>query len=299
MAKAVIRIKDLKKYFGKVKAVDGISLDVKKGEVFGFLGPNGAGKTTTIRCILDFIHPTGGSIKILGQDHHVSSVMLKKHLGYLSGESELYGNMKVREYLNYILSLHGEKVDKLSVKYITYVHQFNLQDSLKRKIKTLSRGNKQKVSLIAALMTEPDILIMDEPTSGLDPLMQEEFYKILNDMRKKGKTIFMSSHILSEVEKICDRAAIIKEGKIIAIEDIQDLHKKGLLNILVETKEKIQKEIFERIDSVSEILTAGKETKIVVKGSPDKVIKELAKYSVKRIEIKHADLEEIFIEFYS
>lgn len=299
MSKAVIQIKDLKKYFGKVKAVDGISFNVEKGEVFGFLGPNGAGKTTTIRCMLDFIRPTAGTIAILGQDSHIQTVEIKKNMGYLSGEVELYGDMKVAEYLNYVLSLSGEKVGKLSVKYIPYIKRFDLEGSLKRKIKNLSKGNRQKVALIAAIMTEPDILILDEPTSGLDPLMQEEFYKILTEFKKKGATVFMCSHVLSEVEKICDKAAIIKGGKIVAIEDMATLHKKGILYILTETKEKLQTEVFEKLASVTKVEKAGEQTKIVVKGEPDKVIKELSKYTVQRVEIRHADLEEIFLEFYN
>lgn len=299
MAKSVIRIKDLKKYFGKVKAVDGISFDVQKGEVFGFLGPNGAGKTTTIRCMLDFIRPSSGTITILGQDHHKSSVAVKGKLGYLAGEVDLYGDMKVAEYLNYVLELRGERIVKVSVKYMPYIKRFALENDLKRKIKTLSKGNRQKVALISAIMTEPDILVLDEPTSGLDPLMQEEFYKVLVEMKKKGITVFMCSHVLSEVEKICDKAAIIKEGKIVAIENMATLHKKGILYILTETKEKFQTEVFEKLDSVTKVEKAGDEMKIVVKGEPDKVIKELAKYTVQRIEIRHADLEEIFLEFYN
>lgn len=298
MASPVIQIRNLKKYFGKVRAIDGISFEVGKGEIFGFLGPNGAGKTTTIRCMLDFIRSTSGTISILGQDHRKASVALKRRIGYSSGEVELYGDMKVYEYLNYILEIRGEKVGKLSVKYVPYIKKFGLESSLKRRIKTLSRGNRQKVAVVSAIMTEPDILILDEPTSGLDPLMQEEFYKVMNEMKRKGKTVFMSSHILPEVEKVCNRAAIIKEGKIIAIEDISEIHKKGILYILVETKEKIQEEVFKRIEAVSGVERKDSETKITVKGEPDKVIKELAKYTVKRIEIKHADLEEIFMEFY-
>jgi ABC-2 type transport system ATP-binding protein len=219
-------------------------------------------------------------------------------MGYLAGEVELYGDMKVAEYLNYILEIRGVKVGKISVKYAPYIKRFDLEGSLKRKIKNLSKGNRQKVALIAAIMTETDILILDEPTSGLDPLMQEEFYKILVEMKKKGVTVFMCSHVLSEVEKICDKAAIIKEGKIVAIEDMATLHKKGILYILTETKEKLQKDVFEKIPAVIKVEHAGEEMKIVIKGEPDKVIKELSKYTVQRIEIRHADLEEIFLEFY-
>lgn len=294
----VIEVKKLKKYFRKVKAVDGISFEVKKGEIFGYLGPNGAGKTTTINCMLDFIRPKSGEIKILQKNHKHKSNDIKRNVAYLSGELELYGKMKTREFFSYILNLNNVLSKDHEKRYATYAKRFNFEHNLDRKIKKLSRGNKQKVAVIAAFMLNPEILIMDEPTSGLDPLMQEEFYKVIREMKKKGKTIFMSSHFLTEVEKVCDRAAIIKEGKLVAIENIDELGKKGLVNIGVSTEEEVNESELKKIKEVAEIRRTDGDSKIVVKGSPDKVIKELAKYTIKSIEIKHADLEQIFLEFY-
>lgn len=300
MKNVVISVKNLKKYFGKTKAVDDISFEVRKGEIFGYLGPNGAGKTTTINCMLDFIRPRPGSkIEILGMNYLTNNNKIKQRVTYLSGDVAAYEKMRSLEFFSYILDLNHCPSKQHKDRYMPYVKIFNFESNLGRKIKTLSRGNKQKVAVIAALMLEPEILIMDEPTSGLDPLMQEEFYKILMKMKEKGKTVFMSSHFLPEIEKVCDRAAIIKEGKIVSIEDIDELGKKGLVNVQVFTKEEIKETDFNKIKEVVKIRKSDGHTNITVKGSPDKIIKGLAGYTVESIEIKHADLEQVFMEFYN
>jgi len=299
MEKSVIKVTNLRKHFGKTKAVDGISFEVKKGEIFGFLGPNGAGKTTTINCLLDFIRPNSGEIEIFDKDIKKNLIEIKTSVSYLSGEVALYDKMKAAEYFGYILSLNKKPQKEHQKIYKPFVKLFNFEKNLNRKIKTLSRGNRQKVAVISALMLESDLLIMDEPTSGLDPLMQEEFYNILRKMKQKGKTIFMSSHFLPEIEKICDRAAIIKEGKIVAIEDIDELGKKGMLNVEFSVKEKLNLADFKNIKEISQIKQIDGTYQATVRGSCDKLIKALSKYTVETIEIKHADLEKVFMEFYN
>jgi ABC-2 type transport system ATP-binding protein len=250
--------------------------------------------------MLDFIRPRIGSeIEILGMTFLNHPNRIKQRITYLSGDVAAYEKMKATEYFSYILDLNHVPGKKHKERYMPYVETFNFKENLRRKIKTLSRGNKQKVAVIAALMLEPELLIMDEPTSGLDPLMQEEFYKVLRKMKKDGKTVFMSSHFLPEIEKVCDRAAIIKEGKIVSIEDIDELGKKGLVNIEVTTKPDLKEVDFKKIKEVVKVKKIDGTSRITVKGSPDKIIKALAKYSVEAIEIKHADLEQIFMEFYN
>ncbi|MCL5795679.1 MAG: ABC transporter ATP-binding protein, partial [Patescibacteria group bacterium] len=232
-----IEIKNLKKYFGKTKAVDNISFDVEQGEIFGFLGPNGAGKTTTIRLIMDFIRPDSGSIKIMGLDCQKDSIAVKKQISYLSSDVRLYDNYSGQYHINFLEKLHGQKsiAKKLAEK---------LNLNLKAQFKTLSTGNKQKLGLILALMFEPKVIILDEPTAGLDPILQNTVYEILAEFQSKGSTIFMSSHNLSEVERICSKVAIIRAGKIVALENIQTLKDKRMHKATVRFEGKFTKSDF-------------------------------------------------------
>lgn len=209
-----ISVTNLTKYYGSTKGIDNISFTVKKGTIHGFLGPNGAGKTTTIRLLVGLLQPTSGSAKIF--DSNIGSVEAKKVIGYLPSDYELYRHYRVGEYLEYIAKLRGEAplLDDL-------VSTFDLD--LSRKTKELSRGNRQKVSIVQAFMHDPDILIADEPTAGLDPLMQEEFDKIIRNFVKRGKTAFISSHILTEVQHICDIVTVIRDGQIVNSGKIEDL----------------------------------------------------------------------------
>ena len=223
---SVIQIENLEKHFGLTKAVNGVSFEVKKGESFGFLGPNGAGKTTTIRCLMDFIRPSKGSITIFGLDAHKESVKLKQKIGYLPGNVKLYSKWTGYEHFSFVQDLRGKSknLDEL-------VQKLNYDPSIK--FGNLSSGNKQKLGLILALMNEPELLVMDEPTVGLDPLLQNAIYQIINELKSNGTTVLISSHNLPEVEKICDRAGIIKQGKMVAIEDINDLGQKRLHKVEV------------------------------------------------------------------
>lgn len=219
MNKPKIKIQDLTKYYGKSRGIENLSLEIKEGEIFGFLGPNGAGKTTTIRCMINILLPTSGNIWINGNKVTRKNPEIRENIGYIPGEFILPENYTVNEFLSYIQNMRK----KPSKRRKELVERFTLP--LKKKIGELSKGNKQKVGIVAALMHDPDVLILDEPTSGLDPLLQQELYELLLESKKQGKTIFFSSHNLSEVQRICDRVAIIKEGALIKVEEIHTLNK--------------------------------------------------------------------------
>lgn len=286
----VLEIKNLKKRFGKFYAVNDISFDIKKGEVFGFLGPNGAGKSTTIRCIMDFIRPTEGEINVFGLDSYSDSVVIKNKVGYLPGNVRLYEKWTGWEHIRFVESIHGRSkiVDELIEK---------LDFDPKKKFKNLSSGNKQKLGLILAVMNEPDLLIMDEPTVGLDPLLQNKIYEILGDLKKNGTTVLISSHNLPEVEKICDRVGIIKNGKMVAVEAVKELGQMKLNKIEVRFKGKFKKSEFEGdgVDSIDEIEGG---LLLSVSGDINPVLKKIASHEVLDLEIGHADLEDVFLKFY-
>jgi len=286
----ILKVQNLKKYFGKTKAVDGISFEVSKGEIFGFLGPNGAGKTTTIRCMMDFIRPTSGSIKILDKDAQKDSEFLKSKIGYLPGSVKLYDGWTGHDHIAFLESIRGQSqnLPELISK---------LDFNPKIKFKTLSTGNKQKLGLILSLMSEPEVLIMDEPTVGLDPLLQSTIYDILENLNKKGTTIFMSSHNLSEVERLCSRVGIIKNGKIIALEEIENLGKKRMHAVEVHFAGSFNKDKFQagNIEIVQELPDG---LILNVRGDINPLVRQLADYPLKDLEITHASLEEVFLEFY-
>lgn len=291
-----IQIKKLKKYFSvlggqsPIKAVDDVSFDVKQGEIFGFLGPNGAGKTTTIRCMMDFIRPNSGTIKIASYDAQKDSVLLKKDIGYLSSDMRLYENWTGQDHIDLLEKIRGRK--KYNEKLIS-----KLIFNPKIKVRYLSSGNKQKLNLILALMHQPKILILDEPTIGLDPLLQNTIYQILKEFQQKGATIFMSSHNLAEVEKVCSRVAIIKSGKLIATESIAVLKSKKIYMVDIIFTEKYELKSFE--DKDIEIISQNpNQLTLKVKTDINKIVKLLSKYNLKSLQITHASLEDIFLEFY-
>jgi len=216
----VIETKNLTKYYGKIKGVEDLTFTVKKGEIFGFLGPNGAGKTTTIRTLLGYLHPTKGDAFIFGKNINENIVEIKANVGYIPGDLNLYGHLTGKQFLDYFASLRRRDMTLLG----DLLEIFEVP--LERKIKGYSKGMKQKLGIIQAFMDDPKLVIMDEPTSSLDPLLQQKFYKFLNKQKKKGKTMFFSSHVLSEVDKICDRVGIIRDGRLVALEDVESLKRK-------------------------------------------------------------------------
>ncbi|HBL51796.1 MAG TPA: ABC transporter [Candidatus Blackburnbacteria bacterium] len=284
-----ISIQNLKKYFGQTKAVDGISLDIAPSEIFGFLGPNGAGKTTTIRCLMDFIRPTSGSISILGLDSQKDSVNIKKEVGFLSGDVRLYDNWTGTEHFSLVENLNGKSDILLSL-----IERLDFNPKIKAK--TLSSGNKQKLGLILALMHQPQVLILDEPTVGLDPLLQNTIYEILREFRKKGCTIFMSSHNLREVEVVCDRVGIIKNGKMVALETIANLKRLALHKVKAYFEKPIDPALFDH--QVDIIKSAANFLEMQTKGDINALIKTLSQQKLQDLEIERASLEDIFMEYY-
>ncbi|NQU99433.1 MAG: ABC transporter ATP-binding protein, partial [Parcubacteria group bacterium] len=257
---------------------------------FGFLGPNGAGKTTTIRCLMDFLRPTEGEINILGKDAQKDSVELKKDIGYLSGSVKLYSKWTGQMHLDYFKKLNGKYniTDKL-------IKRFDFNPSVKTK--NLSSGNKQKLGIILAFMFEPKILIFDEPTNALDPLLQNEVYELIKEQVSKGSTVFMSSHNLGEVERVCSRVGIIKKGKMVAEESILKLKDKKLYDIKVCFEEKVDQEELKKngIEVAQELPNC---LILKAKGDINPVIQKLSQYKLRDLNIERANLEDIFMEFY-
>lgn len=292
----VIEIKDLKKHFPAtpknppVKALDGVSFEVKEGEVFGFLGPNGAGKTTTIRCLMDFIRPTSGSISIFGKDARKDSVLLKSQIGYLPGNVKLHPNWTGHEHVAFVESIRGKSKDAKEIAK-------KLDLDLGKRFKNLSSGNKQKLGIVLALMSDPKLLVMDEPTLGLDPLLQNTIYQLLDDLKKKGTTIFFSSHNLPEVERVCDRVGIIKEGKMVAVETLKEMEGKRIHQVEVRFADKVK--IAElKLEGVENIQELPDGFIFDVAGDINAVIRQLSKHELTDISITHAALEEVFLKFY-
>lgn len=287
----VIEIKNLTKYYGKTRGVENLNLGVKKGEIFGFLGPNGAGKTTTIRCMMDFIRPNSGSISILGMDSKKDSEKIKKDIGFVAGEVNLYEKLTGEEHIKYVEGFMGKAP---SAKKLINTLSFDP----KIRTKNLSKGNKQKLALILALMHNPKVLIMDEPTAGLDPILQNEIYETLEKMGEEGTTIFFSSHIISEVERIANRVGIIKDGEISKIESIEDLSKKKMRNIKIRFNEKYEMPDF-KMEGVKRIEKIAEGLLINYVGDTNPLLRKLASYDIADIEISHASLEDLFLEFYN
>ena len=288
----MIEIKKLTKMYGNHVGVKDLSLTVDKGEIMGFLGPNGAGKTTTIRSCLALLAKTAGEITIFGLDSHRDAVAIRKKTGYLPGDFGLIPSVKVRSYLKYLLSLHGSSSTK---KMISLAER--LQLDLDRKTNELSKGNKLKVGIVQSLMTDEDLIILDEP-SGLDPLMQQEFYRILRQEKKHGKTVFMSSHNLAEVESVCDRVAIIRKGQLIVVENIEVLQKKTGKVLEVEFRDHFNIDEF-KFKGVSNIRQDNSGLILTIHENLDNVIKALSNHQILNMNLKTYSLEQLFLKYYA
>ena len=293
-AEPVIELRNYVKHYGTVEAVRGIDLTVNKGEVFGFLGPNGAGKTTTIRTMLDYIRRTDGEVWVLGLDSHKDTKEIRKRIGYLPGEFGLYEGLSVRTFLLYLLNVRG--VPEKETRMLKLAAYFDLE--LDRKIRELSKGNRQKVGLVQAFMHDPELVILDEPTAGLDPLIQQKFYRMVVEDSDNGRTIFMSSHVLAEVEHICDRVAIISEGKLVLVDRIDALKDKVGKILSVTFNEIVAREEL-AIPGVEDLEGDGKSYKMTVRGNIDSVIKRVAARSVQSMTVETYSLEELFLELYN
>ena len=293
MTSEVIAVKELTKFYGTQRGIIDLNFSVEKGEIFGFLGPNGAGKTTTIRVLLDFMRPSSGTAEIFGLDCADHDVEIKRLIGYLPGELHLYDSLKAKSFLEYMAQFRGN----VDWNFVTRLSA-RLQADLSGQIKKMSQGNKQKIGLISALMHQPKLLILDEPTNGLDPLIQHEFYHLLEEARKGGTTIFMSSHNLPEVEKICDRVGIIKDGQLVIVETIKSLRQKAIRPLEVHFVKAPEEGAFRKIDGVKNLSVEDGTLRCSVVGSLDSFIKQLAKYEVTNIISQEPNLEEIFLTYY-
>ena len=288
----VIVIDNLYKSYGSVQAVKGISMSVERGEIFGFLGPNGAGKTTTIRCMLDVIRPTSGSIHVLGLDAQQNRQELHQHIGYLPGDVRLPGQMTGKQVIDYFSRLQGREPVLLK----DLVARFDVE--MKRSLKGYSKGMRQKIGIVLAFMCDPDILILDEPTSGLDPLLQRTFNEFLLEEQARGKTVFMSSHIMSDVEKVCQRVAVIRGGELVTLEAVEALREKAGQRVIVEFGDPVTVEELAHIPGVSNVTRNNSAYHLNVSGTMDPMIKAFSRHEVIRLQAEEAPLEEVFLKFY-
>lgn len=289
-------LEDLTKYYGLVCGIEGLHIEVHQGEIFGFLGPNGAGKSTTISTILDFIRPTRGTATVLGMDSRRDSVEIHRHVGYLPGELSMYEKMTGRELLGYLAALRGVRVDS---EIADLADRLDLD--LDRKIRAYSSGNRQKVGLVQAFMHRPQLLILDEPTNGLDPIVQQEFYLLLQEVSGEGRTVFLSSHILPEVERITDRAAIIRNGKLVVVAEIEQLKQQTQRRLELTFTTAVEPAAFAALEAVRTVAVTdrGHTLSITVAGSVDPVIKLAARYEVERVVSHDGDLETAFLAYYA
>jgi len=293
-AAPIVVTERLTKSYGSSRGIVDVSMQVEAGEVFGFLGPNGAGKTTTIRTLLDFIRPTSGRATLFGLDSRDASVEIHRHVGYLPGEFSLYERMTGRDYLSYFASLRGgadwSLVDVLAKR---------LDADLSARISSLSHGNRQKVALIQAFMSHPRLLILDEPTQGLDPIVQQEFHRMLLEARDEGQTVFLSSHVLPEVERVCDRVGIIREGALVAVEDVGTLTSHAVRSLEVHFASPVPLDAFSGIPGVNDLEAHGDTIRCTVAGPMDAVVKAAARFEVVDLVSHEPGLEEIFLRFYA
>ena len=292
----VIETHGLTKYYGDVEALVDLDLTVERGEIVGFLGPNGAGKSTTIRLLLDLIRPTRGSARILGLDARTDSLEIRRRVGYLSGELAMYDAMTGEEMLGFFAALRD-------LDGIARGRHFaeRLELDLGRRVEAYSSGNRQKLGLVAALMHDPELLVLDEPTNALDPLIQQEFYAILDDRRQAGTTVFLSSHVLPEVERVADRAAIIRKGRLVAVETVAEMKHLARRRISLQFATPVDVDVFAHLEGVVSAAAHSDGTHgldLVVTGSVDAVVKTAARYEVTGLIAEDGDLEEAFLAYY-
>jgi len=298
---AAILLERMTKSYGKNRGVADLDLEVEPGCVFGFLGPNGAGKTTTIRVLLDLIRPTSGRALVFGLDSRRESMAIRRRSGYLPGELSLYGRLTGDETLRYFANLRGG-VDPSSLHALCERLDFDAG----KKVADLSTGNKRKLGLIQALMHRPELLILDEPTAGLDPLVQHEFYHLVEEAREAGQTVFLSSHNLPEVQRVCDRVAFVREGQLVAVEDVAALTGRAAREVEVTFAAPVPAAAFEAVQGVTSVTAngagsgpAGAQTlRLTVSGSLDATVKMLARYEVVTMTSREPDLDDVFLTFY-
>lgn len=284
-----IMTNNLTKFYGKARGIADVSLTVEEGDFFGFIGPNGAGKSTTIRTLLGLIAPTGGSAEIFGKDICRQRTEILADIGYLPSETMFYGGMRVKDVLR--LSARLRKAD-CSGEAEKLCERLELDTS--RKIDELSLGNRKKVGIVCALQHRPKLYILDEPTSGLDPLMQREFYSLLQERNEEGATVFLSSHVLSEVQRYCKHAAVIREGRLLACDSVENLGHTGAKRVTLRGVTAVPE-----LEHIRDVKTSAEGVSFLYSGKADRLIKELSKLPLTDITIAEPDLEEIFMHYYA
>src|SRR4249920_711433 len=287
----VIRAEQLTKSYGPNRGIVDVDFSVQSGEVFGFLGPNGAGKTTTIRLLLDLIRPRNGRLSVFGLDSRRDSVRIRERLGYLPGDLRLYERMTGRELLRFFAHLRRAdgRGDELAKR---------LDLDLDRRIKELSRGNRQKIGLVQAFMHDPELVVLDEPTSGLDPLVQETFYDLVAEVTGRGGTVFLSSHVLSEVQHVADRVGLIREGRLGLVDTVENLRARAFTHVEATFKARPPVDAFAGVPGVRELGRHGDVVRFALEGEIDPLVKALARFPVKALDVHEADLEDIFMALY-
>jgi ABC-2 type transport system ATP-binding protein len=289
-----VSTRELSKDFGAGNGVFGLSLEVERGEVFGFLGPNGAGKSTTMRLLMDLIRPTSGSASILGLDAHRDSLEIRRRVGFLPGDFELYGKLTGAEVLDFFAALHGGVDRRVRDELVE-----RFEAPLDRPVRELSTGNRQKLGLVQAFMHEPECLILDEPIAGLDPLVQHSFHALLREVAAQGRAIFLSSHTLSEVERVARRVAILRRGRLVVVDTVENLRRIAVQGLEIEFGgSPPTPDVLRAVPGVKEVTVDGARWLVSFAGSADPIVKVLASYEVRAIRGREADLEDVFLRFY-
>ena len=282
-----------KRYGRRGRGIEDVDLEVREGEVFGFLGPNGAGKTTTIRTLLGFLRPTAGNATIFGLDVCEESVKIRARVGNLPGEFTLEDRMTGEDLLRFFSRLRG-------IKDLSYAHELSerLEADLHRPMRRLSRGNKQKIGLVQAMFHKPPLLILDEPSGGLDPLVQEEFLRLVDEVKAEGRTVFFSSHVLSEVERVCDRVGIIRDGELVTVEPTHTLVDKAFSHVTLTFDAPVDGRPFDALPGVEGLKADGPKLSFTLYSEPDAMVKLAARHRLVSMEYEHPSLEEIFLTYY-
>ncbi len=285
----------LTKFYGKTAGIVDLDLEVRTGEVFGFLGPNGAGKSTTIRTLLDFLHPSRGSAQIFGLDSHRDSLAIRRRVGYLPADLALYPELTGRELLHYFGALRGSPTDG---RADALAERLGLD--LDRRNGEYSSGNRQKVGIVQAFMHEPELLILDEPTSGLDPLVQQEFHRLIDEVRDAGRTVFLSSHVLPEVERLADRVGIVRESRLVAVDTVEAIKQKALRRIEIRFGEVVDAAPFAALPGVrsAEPTPDGRGLTILATGEIDGLLRMASAHPIEDLRTHEADLEQVFLAYY-
>ncbi|CAN5500534.1 ABC transporter ATP-binding protein [soil metagenome] len=290
---AIIRTDGLAKDFGNGKGLLGIDLDVMEGEILGFLGPNGSGKSTAMRTLLNLIEPTGGKATIFGLDIVADSLAIRGRVGFVSGDFKLYGDLTGDALLDYFAALRGGVDRKLRQDLC---ERFSAQ--LDRPLRDLSTGNRQKIALVQAFMHEPELLILDEPITGLDPLVQKSFHSLLAEVRDEGRTVFLSSHTLSEVERVAKRVAVLREGKLVVVDTLENLLSVAVQTLEVEFSGSPNLDQLRKIQGVRKVEEDHRGVNISFEGPADPLVKALAQHEVIKLRSRNEDLEEVFLRYY-